>query len=85
MTNIIERAGLKPWPKLFQNLRSTRATELMDHFTASQVAEWMGHSIKIGQKHYHQCTDEHYEAASKFTASVTAANPRNGVKRVETA
>ncbi len=25
---IIKRAGLKPWPKLFQNLRSTRETEL---------------------------------------------------------
>ena len=28
MMKIIRRAGLKPWPKLFQNLRSTRETEL---------------------------------------------------------
>ena len=28
LTKIIFRAGLEPWPKLFQNLRSTRETEL---------------------------------------------------------
>jgi hypothetical protein len=27
LMRIIERAGLTPWPKLFQNLRSTRQTE----------------------------------------------------------
>lgn len=30
LMKIIRRAGLKPWPKLFQNLRSTRETELAD-------------------------------------------------------
>ena len=29
---IIERAGLEPWPKLFQNLRSTRETELAKEY-----------------------------------------------------
>ena len=29
---IIRRAGLEPWPKLFQNLRSTRETELAETF-----------------------------------------------------
>ncbi|MGD1043152.1 MAG: tyrosine-type recombinase/integrase [Sedimentisphaerales bacterium] len=28
---IIAKAGLKSWPKLFQNLRSTRETELTEH------------------------------------------------------
>ncbi len=27
-TRILDRAGLKPWPKLFHNLRATRQTEL---------------------------------------------------------
>ena len=30
MLRIIKRAGLKAWPKLFQNLRSTRETELAE-------------------------------------------------------
>jgi hypothetical protein len=35
---IIKRAGVKPWPKLFQNLRATRATELADEFTSRVAA-----------------------------------------------
>ena len=37
MAKIIRRAGLKPWPKLFQNLRSTRETELADQFPIQVV------------------------------------------------
>ena len=32
LNRIIHKAGLKPWPKLFQNLRSTRETELAERF-----------------------------------------------------
>ena len=29
-----DRAGLKPWPKAWQNLRASRATELDEMFSA---------------------------------------------------
>jgi hypothetical protein len=32
LERIIELAGLTPWPKLFQNLRATRETELAEHY-----------------------------------------------------
>jgi hypothetical protein len=32
LLRIIRKAGLQPWPKLFQNLRSTRETELAEGF-----------------------------------------------------
>ena len=35
MERIIKRAGVKPWPKLFHNLRSTRQTELTEKFPSS--------------------------------------------------
>lgn len=35
----IERAGLKPWPKLFQTLRSTRQTELEEQFPSHVVCD----------------------------------------------
>lgn len=50
------RAGLKPWPKLFQNLRSTRETELMKSFPIAVVCAWLGNSPKVALKHYHQVT-----------------------------
>jgi integrase len=37
-TKIVERAGLVPWDKLFQNMRATRETELMAVYPAKDVA-----------------------------------------------
>lgn len=61
LQRIIKRAGLKPWPKLFQNLRSTRETELMERFPAHVVCAWIGNSLAVAAKHYLQVTDEHFE------------------------
>jgi integrase len=63
LINILKRAGIKPWPKLFQNLRSTRATELRDRFPTHVVAAWLGHTVKVADAHYNQVTDEHYRRA----------------------
>jgi len=60
---IIRRAGLKPWPKLFQNLRATRETELAEQFPMHVVCEWIGNSQPVAMKHYLQVTDEHYASA----------------------
>lgn len=60
---IVRRAGLKPWPKPFQNLRSTRETELMEIYPAHVVVAWIGHSEKVAQRHYLQITDAHFEKA----------------------
>ncbi|MGF1633557.1 MAG: hypothetical protein ACFCVE_06880 [Phycisphaerae bacterium] len=35
---LIERAGHMPWPKPWQNLRATRATELADHYPSHVCA-----------------------------------------------
>lgn len=61
---IIQRAGLKPWPKLFQNLRSSRETELLERFPIQVVVAWLGNSESVAKKHYLQVTDEHYAAAT---------------------
>jgi len=60
---IIKRAGLKAWPKLFHNLRSTRETELAEQFPMHTVCSWIGNSQLIAAKHYLQVTDEHFERA----------------------
>lgn len=60
---IIGRAGLTPWPKLFQNLRASRATELAEMFPGHVAAAWLGHSEKVADRHYRQVTEEHFERA----------------------
>ena len=62
---IVNRAGLKPWPKLFQNLRSTRQTELSEEFPSHAVCEWIGNSERVAKEHYLQLTDAHFEKASQ--------------------
>jgi integrase len=64
LTKIIRRAGLKPWPKLWQNLRSTRETELAETFPIHVVCEWIGNTVAVAAKHYLQVTDEHFEQAA---------------------
>jgi len=64
LIKILKRAGIKPWPKLYQNLRSTRSTELIDQgFPAHVVAAWLGHTVKVAVGHYNQVTDEHFRLA----------------------
>jgi integrase len=77
LLRIIQRAGLTPWPKLFQNLRATRATELVHDFPSHVAAAWLGHSEIIAQKHYRQVTDADYERAlqmCKKTAEDSTGN-----------
>ena len=49
---IIKRAGLVPWPKLFQNLRASRETELMARFPAKDVTSWIGNSVAVAMESY---------------------------------
>jgi len=61
---IVKRAGLKPWPRLFHNMRTSRETELMSDFPMHVVVAWLGHSIDIAKQHYCQVTDDHFTLAN---------------------
>ena len=50
----------QPWPKLFQNLRSARETELTERFPLHVVTAWIGNSELVARRHYLQVTDEHF-------------------------
>src|SRR5262245_17615210 len=64
---IILRAGLTPWPKLFQNLRSTRQSELtIQGFAAHIVCAWIGNTEAVANKHYFQVPHSEFERAAKL-------------------
>lgn len=69
MIRIIRRAGLEPWPKLFQNCRSTRETELfkLTNGNIKAVCSWIGNSPEVAMQHYAQVTDADYREAAKMT------------------
>jgi integrase len=68
LLRIIKRAGVKPWGRLFHNLRSTRQTELTETFPAHVVASWLGNTEKIASQHYLQITEGHMQRAAKSGA-----------------
>lgn len=80
LLRIIKRAGLNPWPKLFQNLRSTRETELAEDYPMHVVCAWIGNSQPIAQKHYLQITDAHF---AKSGAESGAAHSRREAQEPE--
>ena len=75
MERIIKRAAVKPWPKLFHNLRSTRQTELTEKFPSHVVCAWLGNSRAVAQDHYLQVTDAHFAQAVKQPSEKAAQNP----------
>jgi len=79
LTRIIRRAGLEPWPKLWQNLRSSRQTELTQQHPLHVVCAWIGNTAAVAAKHYLQVTDADYKQA--LTPKLTQygiVGPRTG-------
>ncbi len=83
---IVERAGHKPWPKLLQNLRASRETELLARFPAKDVTEWCGNSIAVAMDHYAMATKATFKAAME-TRSIfetpNAQTPGEGAAKGE--
>ena len=64
LKEIILKAGLLPWPKLFNNLRSSRETELAKTYSLQATTAWMGNTPEIAIKNYLQVTQQEWENAA---------------------
>jgi len=72
LADILTRAGLPVWPKLFNNLRATRDTELQKMgFPIGTVCEWLGHTQAVSRKYYFQVPDFDYSSASRLESPTT--------------
>ena len=70
----MKRAGITPWPKLWQNMRASRETELVDRFPAHVVSAWIGHTVAVAEKHYLQVTEAHFAAAVDRSIGATSGD-----------
>jgi len=61
LEKIIGRAGYAAWPRLFQNLRASCATDWVERYPAHVVAKWLGHSPKVAATHYLQAREHHFD------------------------
>ena len=69
-TKIVKRAGVEPWPKMFQALRATRETELASKLPLHVVTAWCGNTPTIALKHYLMTTDDHFEQAASLDVAI---------------
>ncbi len=73
---ILARAGVTPWPRLFQNLRASRETELMARYPTKDVAAWLGNSVPVAMRHYAMATDESFQAAADPAGQTVTRSPK---------
>jgi integrase len=72
---LLDRASVAKWPKLFHNLRASRETELLAAHPAHVVFSWIGHTAAVARSHYLQVTDADFDRASDpvhFPAQIPA-------------
>ena len=74
LKEIILKAGLLPWPKLFNNLRSTRETELAKTYSLQAATAWIGNTPKIALGHYLQVTEQEWQNATITDAKSDAVD-----------
>jgi hypothetical protein len=68
MRRTIKKAGLQIWPKLWQNLRASRETELLRRFDIKDVCNWLGNTPAVALKHYLRADND---ALRKATQAVS--------------
>ncbi len=71
------RAGVEPWSRLWQTLRSSCEKEWAMTFPQYAVSKWIGHSITISGRHYANAVpNELFDKAAEYGAA-----PRNSAQR----
>ena len=72
LNRILAQAGVKPWPRLFQNLRSSAESEWAEEYGDWIASKWAGNSTKVARRHYLQVPQSAIEKASGQATSRSA-------------
>jgi integrase len=68
--DLIRAAGVKPWAKLYQAMRSSCENDWKSANVAEATyATWMGHSADVSRKHYVNPTDAEFDSITAPTTN----------------
>ncbi len=73
LRRIVERAGVKPWPRTWHNMRASRQTELAAEYPLATACSWVGNRKAIAAGHYLQTTDADWQRAVVGVGAKTGA------------
>jgi len=75
-------AGVEPWARLWQTLRSSCEKEWAMTFPQYAVSKWIGHSITISGRHYANAVpDELFEQAANTSEAALASAQRQAQRK----
>ena len=60
---IVRRAGVEPWPRLWQSLRASCESDLAQSFPLATVTKWLGNTPSVALRHYVDPTKEAFDRA----------------------
>jgi integrase len=63
LAQIVRRAGLEPWPRIWHALRASLESDLAHSFALATVTKWLGNTPSVALRHYVDPTDQAFEAA----------------------
>ena len=64
---IVFRAGVEDYPKPFQNLRASAATDVRREYGTRAESDWIGHDAAIADEHYDMVTADELRKAAGLT------------------
>ncbi|MBK7405066.1 MAG: site-specific integrase [Phycisphaerales bacterium] len=73
LERIIARAGLTPWPRLFNAMRASRVTEIRAQFSGAVCSAWLGHSQGVSEAHYQMVRESDFERAAAWSGRAPSA------------
>jgi len=83
LEKVVLRAGLKMFPRPFDNFRASRANEVYRKWGAILEKQWIGHDPSIFEDHYWMTIDTDYQEAAEWTTPTgkVGRSPQNGWKK----
>ncbi len=79
-SRILEKAGLEPWPKLFQNMRASRETELLAKYPVKDVCAWIGNTQAVAMKHYAMVMESSFTEAAFPSHAIEIEPPAKAIQ-----
>ncbi len=68
MARLVRRAGLPPWPRMFNTLRASASTDIRNTYGEVAESAWVGHSPAIARRHYSRIPEALFKMASRKAA-----------------